>query len=132
MRQNSPLATLFRLDGRVALITGAGGAFGRAIALGFADVGARLFLTDLDPKTLEETCSLVRGSGGECASWPADAGASADVEAVFQHLDGDFGHLDILVNNAGRNPMQGQPEAFPLEIWEEVLRTNLTGYFLFA
>src|SRR6202011_6037514 len=46
--------------------------------------------------------------------------------------DQAFGQVDILVNNAGRNPMQGNPEAFPLEIWEDVLRTNLTGYFLFA
>src|SRR5262249_30680929 len=46
--------------------------------------------------------------------------------------DQDFGQLDVLVNNAGRNPMQGRPEDFPLEIWDDVLRTNLTGYFLNA
>ena len=128
----STIGDLFRLDGRVALITGAGGAFGRAIACGFAEAGARLFLTDLDAARLDATVTLVRDAGGICASTPGDAGTSADVDAVYAQLDQEFGQIDILVNNAGRNPMQGKPEAFPFEIWEDVLRTNLTGYFLFA
>jgi NAD(P)-dependent dehydrogenase (short-subunit alcohol dehydrogenase family) len=123
---------LFRLDGRVALVTGAGGAFGLAIARGFAEAGALVFLTDLDPTGLEASAAAVRAAGGTCATWPGDAGASADVDAVLRHLDDTFGHVDILINNAGRNPMQGRPEVFPLDIWEDVLRTNLTGYFLFA
>ena len=128
----STIGDLFRLDRRVALITGAGGVFGRAIARGFAEVGARLFLTDLDPARLDATVALVRDAGGICASRPGDAGSSTDVDAVYAQLDREFGHIDILVNNAGRNPMQGRPEAFPLDIWEDVLRTNLTGYFLYA
>jgi NAD(P)-dependent dehydrogenase (short-subunit alcohol dehydrogenase family) len=132
MPEHSSIGDLFRLDGRVALITGAGGAFGRAIALGFAEVGARLFLTDLDSARLEETAALVRAAGGTCATRPGDTGASDDVDAVYQQLDHEFGQIDILINNAGRNPMQGKPEEFPLEIWQDVLRTNLTGYFLYA
>jgi gluconate 5-dehydrogenase len=91
-----------------------------------------LFLTDLDAARLDATVTLVRDAGGICASTPGDAGTSADVDAVYAQLDQEFGQIDILVNNAGRNPMQGKPEAFPFEIWEDVLRTNLTGYFLFA
>jgi len=123
---------LFRLDGRVALITGAAGAFGRAIALGFSELGAHVFLTDLDESQLEATASLVRAAGGRCALARCDTGSAADVAQAFEQLDREFGHIDILVNNAGRNPMQGRPEEFPLEIWEDVLRTNLTGYFLNA
>jgi NAD(P)-dependent dehydrogenase (short-subunit alcohol dehydrogenase family) len=123
---------LFRLDGRAALITGAGGAFGRAIARGFADVGARVFLTDLEADRLAETAELVRADGGQCALRDGDVGSVSDVEAIFAELDHTFGQIDILVNNAGRNPMQGKPEEFPLDIWQDVLRTNLTGYFLFA
>jgi NAD(P)-dependent dehydrogenase (short-subunit alcohol dehydrogenase family) len=130
--QQDSIANRFRLDGRVALITGAGGAFGRAIALGFTEMGARVFLTDLDGERLEESAAQVRAAGGTCATRTGDSGSAADVEAVLADLDGAFGRIDILINNAGRNPMQGRPEAFPLEIWDDVLRTNLTGYFLFA
>jgi NAD(P)-dependent dehydrogenase (short-subunit alcohol dehydrogenase family) len=114
------------------MITGAGGAFGRAIARGFASVGARLFLTDINPQRLQETASLVQADGGACAIHTCDTGSSAEVDAAFAYLDRELGQLDILVNNAGGNPMQGRPEVFPLEIWEAVLRTNLTGYFLNA
>ena len=132
MTDTGAIASLFRLDGRVALVTGAGGAFGRAIALGFAEMGASVFLTDINSERLEQSAALVRAAGGQCATSVGDSGSSADVDAVFSKLDQGFGHIEILVNNAGRNPMQGRPEEFPLEIWEDVLRTNLTGYFLFA
>jgi NAD(P)-dependent dehydrogenase (short-subunit alcohol dehydrogenase family) len=132
MTENGSVANLFRLDGRVALVTGAGGAFGRAIARGFTEMGASVFLTDLHAEHLEESAALVRAAGGTCATWAGDTGSSADVDAVFAQLDEAFGRIDVLVNNAGRNPMQGRPEEFPLEIWEDVLRTNLTGYFLNA
>ena len=132
MPESSAVANLFRLDGRVAVVTGAGGAFGRAIARGFAAVGGRLFLTDVDAAHLEETAELVRSDGGTCATQVCDSGAREQVEAAFARLDDTFGQVDVLVNNAGRNPMQGRPEVFPLDIWDEVLRTNLTGYFLNA
>src|SRR3989442_2325883 len=128
----STIGDLFRLDGRVALVTGAGGAFGRAIALGFADMGAALFLTDLNSERLEESAELVRANGARCATWVADSASSAYVDAAFAQLDQTFAKVDILVNNAGGNPMQGRPEVFPLDIWESVLKTNLTGYFLYA
>jgi len=131
-QQDVSMTARFRLDGRVALITGAGGAFGRAIALGFSEMGARLVLTDLDGERLAETAELARAAGAECATKTGDSGSVDDVSAVFAELDARFGQVDILINNAGRNPMQGRPEVFPLEIWEDVLRTNLTGYFLFA
>jgi NAD(P)-dependent dehydrogenase (short-subunit alcohol dehydrogenase family) len=132
MAERAPITSLFRLDGRVAVITGAGGAFGRAIARGFAEVGARLFLTDVDLRQLEETAEFVRAEGGTCATCACDTGSAEQVEAAFAQLDQAFGQVDVLVNNAGKNPMQGRPEVFPLDIWDEVLRTNLTGYFLNA
>jgi NAD(P)-dependent dehydrogenase (short-subunit alcohol dehydrogenase family) len=132
MPEHGSIGNLFRLDGRVALITGAGGAFGRAIAAGFAEVGARVFLTDRDAARLEETAAIVRAAGGTCATRPGDVGSTDDIDGVFEQLDQEFGQIDILVNNAGSNPMQGKPEEFPLDIWQDVLRTNLTGYFLFA
>jgi NAD(P)-dependent dehydrogenase (short-subunit alcohol dehydrogenase family) len=126
-----PGPDLFRLDERVAVITGAGGAFGRATALGFARAGARVCLADIDPAALEETRSLV-AAVGESIAIVADAGAVASVDATFAAVDDAWGRVDILVNNAGINPHQAASEDYPIDVWEHVLRTNLTGYLMHA
>src|SRR5260370_40119272 len=106
MTDSGSVADLFRLDGRVALVTGAGGAFGRVIARGFADMGASLFLTDLNSERLEESAQLVRASGATCATSVGDSGSSAGVDAAFPPLDGAVGRIGVLVHNSGRTPMQ--------------------------
>src|SRR5262245_57474750 len=123
---------LFRLGGKVVLITGAGGVFGRGGALGLGRAGADIFATDIDAERAAETARLVEASGTRGVSHPADVGNEAEVDAVFDALDAAFGRVDVLVNNAGINPTQGKPERFPIAIWEQVLRTNLTGMLLFA
>src|SRR6187549_2531087 len=122
---------LFRLDERVAVVTGAGGAFGRATALGLVRVGARVMLTDIDAAALEETARLVADEG-ECRMLAGDSSDESFVRATFAAADGAWGRLDVLVNNAGINPQQGASEDYPLDVWERVLRTNLTGYLLHA
>jgi NAD(P)-dependent dehydrogenase (short-subunit alcohol dehydrogenase family) len=123
---------LFRLDGKVVLITGAGGAFGRAVALGLGRAGADIFATDINDERAVETARLVETGGTRGVSHPADVGNEAEVDSVFEALDATFGRVDVLVNNAGINPSQGKPERFPIAIWEHVLRTNLTAMLLFA
>jgi NAD(P)-dependent dehydrogenase (short-subunit alcohol dehydrogenase family) len=130
-RSPVPGPDLFRLDDRVAVVTGAGGAFGRATALGFVRAGARLCLTDIDPAGLEETRVLVAGEG-TCISVVADASEEASVEATFAAVDDAWGRVDVLVNNAGINPHQAASEYYPIDVWERVLRTNLTGYLMHA
>ncbi len=122
---------LFRLDDRVALITGAGGAFGRVTALGFVRAGARVMLTDLDAEALEATRVLVAAEG-DCLTLAGDSSDEAFVSAAFAAADRAWGRLDVLVNNAGINPHQAASEDYPLDVWERVLRTNLTGYLLHA
>lgn len=123
---------LFRLDGRVALVTGAGGFFGRMIAIGLARAGAGVFLTDKDAPNLEITADLVRGEGGRCEALAGDGSDPATIDATFAALDAAFGRIDVLVNNAGINPRQGRPEDIPLGTWDHVITTNLTSYFLHA
>jgi len=118
----------FRLDGAVALVTGAGGAFGRVTAIALARAGAAVMATDIDAVRAAETAALVTAEGGRAASAPVDSADPASVDAAFAALDAAFGRIDILVNNAGINPMQGRPEDFPLDVWDRVLATNLTGY----
>jgi NAD(P)-dependent dehydrogenase (short-subunit alcohol dehydrogenase family) len=122
---------LFRLDERVAVISGAGGAFGRATALGFVRSGARVMLTDIDAAALEETRLLVAREG-ECLTLAGDSADEAFVGATFAAADRAWGRSDVLVNNAGINPQQGASEDYPLDVWERVIRTNLTGYLLHA
>jgi NAD(P)-dependent dehydrogenase (short-subunit alcohol dehydrogenase family) len=92
---------LFDLSGRVALITGAGGGFGSAIAKGFAESGADLFLADIDQEPLEDTVKVVEGLGRRVVSLVCDVTDEKQIRGLFQKLDDTFGRIDILVNVAG-------------------------------
>ena len=123
---------LFRLDGAVALVTGAAGMFGRVTAIGLARAGASLFVTDKDAVGLSRTVELVRAEGAACDSLAGDTSDPDTVEATFAAIDAAHGRIDVLVNNAGINPRQGRPEDIPLATWDHVLQVNLTSYFLHA
>ena len=123
---------LFRLDGLVAVVTGAGGPFGRSISLGLSRAGASVFVTDLNEAALAATVEQVRATGARCESGTGDVSRPDDVAAVMDAFDRAFDRLDILVNNAGINPRQGRPEDYPLDVWHRVIDTNLTAYLVFA
>jgi NAD(P)-dependent dehydrogenase (short-subunit alcohol dehydrogenase family) len=123
---------LFLLTDRVAVVTGAGGPFGRSISTALARAGASLFLTDMNAAPLAETVEQVRAEGRRCESATGDVSRPEDVASIMTAFDGAFDHLDVLVNNAGINPRQGRPEDYPLDIWHRVIDTNLTAYLLFA
>lgn len=123
---------LFRLDGRAVIVTGAGGALGRATAVGLAAAGAGLALDDLDSDRLEATAAAVRDAGGRCITLAGDAADATHIAALVDATERAYGWINGLVNNAGINPQQGRPEDFPNDIWEEVLRVNVGGYFRFA
>jgi NAD(P)-dependent dehydrogenase (short-subunit alcohol dehydrogenase family) len=125
-------ADLFRLDGRAVIITGAGGALGRAMAVGLAAAGAGLALDDLDGDRLAATAAAVRDAGGTCLTLAGDAADPDHIATLVDMAESTFGWINGLVNNAGINPQQGRPEDFPNDVWEEVLRVNVGGYFRFA
>lgn len=122
----------FRLDGRVAFITGAGGAFGSAVGPAFAARGARLYCVDIDARALDATVAVVRSAGGDAEGMVADAGDAAAVERAFRDLDRVYGTVDIVLNLSGANPGVGAPETADLHAWEENLRINLTAKLLTA
>jgi NAD(P)-dependent dehydrogenase (short-subunit alcohol dehydrogenase family) len=89
------------LDGKAALITGAGGGIGRATALVFAREGARLAVADLAPEAVAETVALVNGAGGQAISYSGDVTDSATVRAMVDGTVAAYGRIDCAFNNAG-------------------------------
>jgi NAD(P)-dependent dehydrogenase (short-subunit alcohol dehydrogenase family) len=125
-------AGLFRLDGRVAVVTGAASGLGHAIAAGLASFGATVVAGDINEAGLDTTVQRIRSAGGTALGVRCDVSDEAAVEAMFARVDSEYGRVDILVNDAFTPPTRVVPEAFGLDAWERSLRVNLTGYFLCA
>jgi len=122
---------LFKLDGKVALITGAGSGLGRQFAETLSDAGASVVLAARRREKLEETAELVRNKGGKAICLELDVTDSLSVTNCVRETTSEFGTPDILVNNAGI-----AKQAFLTDIseddWDAVLDTNLKGVFMMA
>jgi len=92
---------MFRLDGKTAVITGAGSGIGRAIGTTFARQGASVFVLERDEQAAGETVDGIRAAGGVATAVSCDVSNAASVAAAFDRVDREAGRLDILVNNAG-------------------------------
>jgi NAD(P)-dependent dehydrogenase (short-subunit alcohol dehydrogenase family) len=116
------------LTGRRALITGAGGAIGRAASLTFAREGARVAALDISRDAALETVDLIREAGGEAFAIVADVADESQVEAAVSEAAGVLGGLDALFNNAGIMPHQDKSmlQADP-EVWDLIFNINVRG-----
>ncbi len=121
------IAARFRLDGRVALITGAGRGIGRSVALAFAQVGAEVWLTSRTQTELDQLAAEIKSAGGRAHATACDVTNAAAVKKMIAAIPS----LDILVNNAGMN----MPEPF-VDVSEErldrVLNLNVRSMFIVA
>jgi NAD(P)-dependent dehydrogenase (short-subunit alcohol dehydrogenase family) len=121
---------LFRLDGRVALITGASKGLGEAMAGALASAGADIILTSRHQAEAQAAADRVAAQyGRRTLAIESDVTDGAQVAAMVQQALGELGHIDILVNNAGINIRKPTLELSEEE-WLEVLAINLTGPFL--
>ena len=118
-------------EGKVALVTGAAGAIGKAIAADLCRQGAKVFITDLRQEGVETAVAEITAAGGTCRGLAADVVDEAQVIAVVAAAKKAFGaRLDILVNVAGI-VAQGKVEDITVEDWDRVFAVNCRGTFLF-
>jgi NAD(P)-dependent dehydrogenase (short-subunit alcohol dehydrogenase family) len=119
------------LDGKVALVTGAGAGLGRAVALGLARAEARVFAVSIVRAELDELAATAAASGLPIETIEADVGDEDDTRRVAETVLEAEGRLDVLVNNAGVIAVKPIEETEPAE-WDRILRTNLRGPYLYC
>ena len=115
---------------QVAVITGAGSGIGRAVALAFLADGYRVVLAGRRDAALREVLAAAGASAGNGLAVACDVTDATSVQALFDRTREQFGRLDVLFNNAGISAPAVPLEELPLETWNAVVATNLTGPFL--
>lgn len=118
------------VDGKVALITGAGSGIGKSTALALLRAGYRVVLAGRRADALQSTIDEAGADGERALAVPADVTDAASVQALFAKTKATFGRLDLLFNNAGTGAPGVPLEELSLEQWQQVVNVNLTGPFL--
>jgi NAD(P)-dependent dehydrogenase (short-subunit alcohol dehydrogenase family) len=118
-----------KLEGKVAVVTGAGSGIGRAIALRMAAKGARVVVAELNKESGEETAELARKSGPGALAIPTDVSRSSSVSALFERLDALRWTPEIMVNNAGNAAPSTPTHEVTDEAWDAIVDVHLNGTF---
>src|SRR5439155_3562642 len=121
---------LFKLDGKVALVTGAGSGLGEAFAEAMAEAGAAVACVDINEAAARTTAERLAGAGARTLALYADVRREDEVRAAMERAQAELGGLDIAFANAGIGGRGGLITETTLEAWQETIDVNLTGVFL--
>lgn len=120
-----------KLDGKVALITGAGSGIGRETSLLLASEGARVVAVDVNLAAVERTVAEVEAAGGSALAVRADVSADADCRAMVDAAESTYGKLDVMFNNAGISHADDDDAVATTEaVWDLTFAINVKGVFL--
>jgi NAD(P)-dependent dehydrogenase (short-subunit alcohol dehydrogenase family) len=118
-----------RLDGKVALVTGASRGIGRAIAEAYAAAGASVALASRTQADLDAVADGIRQRGGTALPVAAHTGSDEAVAELVDRVTAEFGGVDVLVNNAATNPHFGPVVTSEMSMWDKTWDVNVKGYF---
>lgn len=117
------------LEGKVAVVSGAGSGIGRAVALAYAKEGAKVVVADINAAHGEETVSIIKKSGGEAFFTEADSSTASGNKKLVEAVVAQYGRLDIACNNAGMGGPAKPTGEYEPEEWDRVIALNLSGVF---
>jgi NAD(P)-dependent dehydrogenase (short-subunit alcohol dehydrogenase family) len=123
---------IFRLDDKVAVITGGSRGIGRSIAEEFARRGAKVVITARKAEELEATAQAISDEGGEATAIPAHAAREDTINSLVDQVMDKYGRIDILVNNAATNVAFMQLSDLEVAAWDKTLEVNLRGPFILS
>jgi len=118
------------LDGKIALVTGAGAGIGRATAVSFARAGAKVLVSDINEDGGQKTVELIQQVDGEASFFHADVSVSGEVEALVRETVRIYGRMDCAFNNAGIEGTTASTHECSEDNWDRTLAINLKGVWL--
>ncbi len=119
-----------RLEGKVAIVTGAGTGIGEAIAHKFAKEGANVVVNGLPDDPIQDVAEALNEYGGEAIAYAGDISEESHAQACVQAAIDKYGRLDVLVNNAGVFLVTGETQDYPIDVFDKTIRANIRSAFL--
>ena len=124
--------SLFNLDGKIALVTGASRGIGEAIAKLLAEQGAHVIVSSRKIDDCQAVADAIIEAGGKAEAWACHVGDMGQIKETFEYISNKHGKLDILVNNAATNPYFGHILDTDLEAYNKTVDVNIRGYFFMS
>lgn len=125
--KNSRILQRFRLDGKVAIVTGASKGIGESMARGLAEFGAKVIISSRNQEACNEVAAGFKADGLEATGIACHVAQSEARQALVQKTIDTYGRVDILINNAGTNPYFGPIHKMPAEAYQKTLDINLNA-----